>query len=506
MNKMILAAVAVAVVAVAAAGAFVLMSDDGEVDETANYTGISNSDELLAMEANGEYKLLNDIDMNGVAWDVKDFSGKLDGKGFAIVDLSIAGSGDWGLFNVMSGKVNNLTMKDILVQGNAAGAIAVKNTGTITNCKVTGEVIGSAKVGGIASVNEGTISSCTNEADILGTGEEVGGIVGNSAVSVSDCKNLGDVTGLSKVGGIAGTSKGISNSQNEGNIKSTAPASSLTRTGGVVGVSQGEIRGCTNRGNITATASDSIRMGGIAGEISTNADVKDNTNYGNVTGGNGVGGIAGLFTHSVPDAKNFISGNANEGEISSSNFTGGIIGLVKFEGNINAELTISGCENRAAAVLSSTKNHTGGIIGYIESAPADTGTKAFIIGCSNKADMDITTANTTVGGIVATIWNINIDVTNCTNSGKLKAEGSVGGIIGNYNADTARSGTVSGCENTGDLTAANITGVVSKVGGITGQTIGTTTVTFSGCSSTGVLSGPFDTLFGKIVGNPNKDA
>jgi M26 IgA1-specific Metallo-endopeptidase N-terminal region. len=501
MNKSILAVIVVAMVIVAAVGAFVLLSDE-ESDETANYTGISTADELLAMEVNGEYKLLNDIEMSGVTWDVKDFSGKFDGKGFAITDLTLAGAADQGLFKEMSGKVNNLILKDVSIQGNAAGAIAIKNTGTITNCKVTGEIVGAGKVGGLVSSNEGMISSCTNEAEVTGSGEEIGGIVGNSAVSVSDCKNFGDVTGLAVVGGIAGTSKGVANCQNEGDVESTCVMNAFAYAGGVVGTSNGDVVGCMNKGDVTSKTNNIRRVGGIAGAVLSDADVKDNTNFGNVSGGNSVGGIVGLFGHKTENAENVISGNINEGNVSGLNFVGGIIGCIEFTTDVNAKVTVSNCNNRTDANISSTTNHVGGIVGYMSAQATDTGTKAVIKDCVNDGALETTNTTSTAGGIVATIYNISTDVLNCTNSRSITIGGSLGGIIGNYDTATGvvMTGTVSGCKNTGKLTA---TTVATLVGGIAGQTLRSATVTFADNSNNGELDGPSGFTSGQIVANPN---
>ena len=60
------------------------------------YIQISSPEELLAMadHPEGNYVLMKDLDMTGVDWPCPDFSGKFDGNGHSILNLTIKAPGE----------------------------------------------------------------------------------------------------------------------------------------------------------------------------------------------------------------------------------------------------------------------------------------------------------------------------------------------------------------------------------------------------------------------------
>ena len=249
---------------------------------------------------------------------------------------------------------NNLTGKDTRATTAVAGIVGLLENGTVESCTNSGKIqlyyeyINAstltnvtfpsspipAEVGGIAGHANGTITNCTNSGSIftqLQTGKElkvntapskqvpvyVGGIAGGdflkafntdnnlAAPAISGCINTGKINHAAAnsvpdyrnyIGGIIGYNKSgaINDSANSGLLETWGYSSDCV--GGIAGYDTGSLTGCTNKGEITITASTShvhgyqSILGGIAGYL----------NEGNV-------GTAG---------QNFIN-NVNEGRIYS---------------------------------------------------------------------------------------------------------------------------------------------------------------------------------------------
>ncbi len=209
----------------------------------------------------------------------------------------------------------------------------------ITNCRVTGTVSGAKNVGGIVGLLQagckaencsfsGTISVEHGPLGVIivDRTEDFGGIVGRSCGSVYNCKAEGSVSGYYDVGGIVGTlcSNGklsgcvfkgpevsgyqtvggvvgyicgilVSDSKNYGSVKADS-----IRAGGITGLASGPVKNCENRGNV---AVGGTYAGGIAGDCwrchGNRGTLEESDNYGNVSGNDIVGGIAGYLTYSL---------------------------------------------------------------------------------------------------------------------------------------------------------------------------------------------------------------
>ncbi len=149
------------------------------------------------------YELNGDIQMTETFPMIDDFSGSLDGNGYAIKDLVINGTlpdtnkGNYraGFIRRNTGAIEDLCLEDITVTcvgdngtagGPTAGGLVAENTGSITRCSVTG-----------------SISAPTYE---MAAG--IAGKNGNNNSIISDCSFSGDVTAMYMAGGIAGYAKG----------------------------------------------------------------------------------------------------------------------------------------------------------------------------------------------------------------------------------------------------------------------------------------------------------
>lgn len=156
-------------------------SSTGELGNYGSYDNVNNE---------WTFRLLKDIEIK--TWNdglnnaavITNFSDIFDGQGHTISGIKLIGNAaNTGFFGTLSGKVQNLKLEDINVEGTTEiGAIAGFNTGTITNCQVKGfsVVVGTNNVGGLVGNNTGTINGCTSSAIVAGpTSNSVGLLVGS---------------------------------------------------------------------------------------------------------------------------------------------------------------------------------------------------------------------------------------------------------------------------------------------------------------------------------------
>ena len=112
----------------------------------ADATEIETEQQLLSLSgaADGEYKLVSDIDLSDVQTDgplLESFGGTLDGCGYEISGLNIKSDSEAGLIGVLTGTVKNLRVSgDIEIVNNDAlqkvyaGAVAARGSGRVQNC------------------------------------------------------------------------------------------------------------------------------------------------------------------------------------------------------------------------------------------------------------------------------------------------------------------------------------------------------------------------------------
>ena len=147
-----------------------------------------------------------------------DFTGYLNGNGFAVRDLFINRSGNGiGLFREISGGVWNMGVEDADIRGGAeVGIIAGQiGGGSIGRVWTTGKIVGSDNnVGGLVgflfNADQSTLMMSWSTADVRGS-NNVGGLIGqNSAdpnsTDFSDNWAAGDVNGGATAAGLVGIS------------------------------------------------------------------------------------------------------------------------------------------------------------------------------------------------------------------------------------------------------------------------------------------------------------
>lgn len=160
------------------------------------------------------FKLLEDIDMTGIAWkpinDTGDCNLKIDfnGNGHTISNISYNGESTFpSIFGVAFGEYYDLTIDNakVVTNGPAAGIFAAEGYyAKIHNIKITNSVLDGAKcgntgVGGICGKMTYTeIYACSADVEVSSPKNYVGGICGwmKSESSIHDCITSGKVTGI----------------------------------------------------------------------------------------------------------------------------------------------------------------------------------------------------------------------------------------------------------------------------------------------------------------------
>ncbi|ULO05930.1 S-layer homology domain-containing protein [Paenibacillus sp. 19GGS1-52] len=201
------------------------------------------------LEAGLYFELTADIDLSSYAnwepigtYDSYNFNlrfyGNMDGNGFKITNLMIvnqAGGGS-GLFGANIGKISNVILEDIMVEGGSSvGGLVGINEGTISNSSATGSVSGGDGVGGLVGDNPGTISNSYATGNVSG-GDNVGGLAGINVGNISNSYTTEIVKGYNTVGGLVGRTMinnipcSISNSYATGSVNGNQ------YVGGLVGI------------------------------------------------------------------------------------------------------------------------------------------------------------------------------------------------------------------------------------------------------------------------------
>ena len=248
-------------------------------------TEIYTADQLKNMSSSGNYRLMSDIDMTGINWTSKSFSGNLDGNGHTIRGLNKA------LFSTMSGTVSNLNINgDVTSQGILAITI---NSGTVENVTVSGSVNSTGwGAGGIAGLVRGTsnVTNCSSSANVKTTAGYGGSLIGyiEGSTTVDNCSSSGNVEGLCLSGGLVGSlnssTGSITNCKATGNVYVTQNTTNKhgadSSAGGFIGsVEEGKVSNCEAYGTVT---SESNTIGGFIGNASYNSTIENCNAYGNV--------------------------------------------------------------------------------------------------------------------------------------------------------------------------------------------------------------------------------
>ena len=229
-----------------------------------------------------------DIALSGEWSPIPEFSGRYNGNGHKITDLTIKNDRLTyvGLFGIIEhdGEIRDLTVETSSegisnsIEDVRSGIIAGKNSGLIENCTTRGRVEDGVLAGGITAYNDGTVKNCVNHAVIASTDVcryfSAGGIVGmnNDVLTgttglITGCTNYGSITAESKTSGIV--------SENVGTVEYCANHGSVSTKGGIFEIYAGGVAGsnnndslivrCRNTGAVSASGQKRVFAGGIVG-------------------------------------------------------------------------------------------------------------------------------------------------------------------------------------------------------------------------------------------------
>lgn len=465
-------------------GAYYVLTADIVINDTASFD--------LWENAAPEYS------WQPIGFDIAPFDGVFDGKDHTISGLYIntnagtadqVGTDNYGLFDTVNGTVKNVKLEKayIAVSGNSFGV----------------------GVGGIAGLlmDEAAIDSCTSNAVINCYETACGGIAGKAYGGVDTGIVKEDENRQIRYSSITNcTFAGVINQ---------VQAGAASYIGGIIGECDGNVDTCVNNGTINF-ASDSVdAVGGIAGRMSEgtvsnckntgplNCEMKDGENLAIA------GGIVGKVFVSATGSEEYMSRGAtltkceNTGLVSAHMYAGGIAGQVSNDHNDYC-VTVSHCVNSGTVT---SLNYTGGVIGHMNCIGDNAeGESLLIEGCENKADLN----KGTVGGIISSFMSETGDVTvkNCTNSGALASEEQhCAGIIAywlmNSKPDTSCI-RIEGCTNTGSISSKlNAGGIVSYMDMPVCLEMGKDlSISLSGCENSGnITTSAVNGYIGGILGN-----
>ena len=241
---------------------------------------IGNNPRLI----NGHFKLVEDLDLTGVAFypigsdrDVA-YHGVFDGDGHTISHMTLRSPATYdynsvgttsGMFGTVGSDavVKNIVLVDVepgeAWYNDTAGGLVGHNQGYVTGCYVTGLVRG-YPAGGLVGHNSGRIDTCHSASTVMLSGSGgvlpggLGGLVGFNDGNITASCSEGAIAGDAfSVGGLVG--------HNDGNITgscSSATVSGYCWVGGLVGWNEGSVTDCYASGSVTG--SDGV--GGLVGK------------------------------------------------------------------------------------------------------------------------------------------------------------------------------------------------------------------------------------------------
>lgn len=448
------------------------------------------------------YELRTSVDLSGYEWvpitpghTIQSF----DGNGYTISNVTIVADDRMptSLTNLfMFGSVKlltNLTVDNVEFlerregKGSKSGVVgavfvdSLNNGYKISNCEVKGQIVPAASMScfaGIVRNSSGTIEKCkfsgTIDADC-----EVYGIAQYTRNTLTDCHNYGTLKSSGTVAGIADYNTGtVSDCTNKGNIISSVEDGSYQEASGIVSRNNGEIRSCKNQGTISgkqiygivwsnysslynctneADLSSEKLACGIAGSVGSGGTVDGCKNTAEITGSSAYG-IAQRNNGAVT-----VINCENSGKITGTSSAVGILGEINFDRNSSGSILIKACTNEGEII---SDGSAAGVIGSVISNRPSTNFK--IEKCSNTGTVS---SNSNLYGASGIAYNVRggVKFFECFNEGSVSgifASGIVDSLVNAEEKGTVYTPVVSGCYNTGEVTAAHATRRNTTAGGI----------------------------------------
>lgn len=263
-------------------------------------TEITDDIGLEAITGSGNYKIMNDIDLDGVTWTpITGFTGVLDGQGYTIRNLTVDNftSNNQGMFGTIGvgGEIRNINISNFTITGkDYVGCLVGRqvNTGTLTlknihilNSTLVGENYVASLIGAAFDITVGNIFDCDATSVSITCDNSSGGLFGDidldsnatDNLNIINCHVFGGtlISNEDFIGGFGGIVFGRTISDGykaylhtcTSSMAISSPAQTegagiagfLGTTGSVV-----DIVSCSSTGDITITDSSSGTFQGIA--------------------------------------------------------------------------------------------------------------------------------------------------------------------------------------------------------------------------------------------------
>ena len=366
------------------------------------------------------------------------FDGIFDGQGHTISNLDIGGTGNLGLFGLVRGTVQNVTLANV-------------------SFTVTGNVGEVQDVGGIAAVNNGTISNVTVGGTITLTnviGVDVGGVAGqnqsgipgvNSAKVTNSVSTVAISVGSlsSNIGGLVGENSGGSTITSSRASGAVTVGSNSSNIGGLVGRNQASTISSSTASGAVSVGGGSVSIGGLVGNSTQGGKISSSTVSGAVSSSGIATQVGGLIGQ---NANTQVTGSSATGSVSvggSASLVGGLVGL-----NTSGS-TISSSTASGNVSVGSGSTNIGGLAGRNNANIS----AAYATGAVNAA------GSTNVGGLVG-INGTPGSIAQAYATGAVIAPGgsSVGGLVG-ANSGSVATSTFWDIDTSGQTTSAGGTGL-----------------------------------------------
>lgn len=286
--------------------------------------------------------LTGDIDLAGEVFQpISQLDGTFEGNNHTISNLTLIYDNkieNYGLFGCINNNVSNLTLKNINIMLENiksdvfVGAISgtTNKYATLENCHVDGIIDIKNHISSYQSIAGGLIGQAESELNInnctssttITSKNYAGGLIGKAQkISVESCINSGNITSK-YAGGLTGlcTEGEVLKCGNQGNISANTQAGGLIASCDIASVEF-----CFNKGSITNTEHIDITdaAGGLIGNTSETATIKNSYNQGDIISKANAGGLIG-FSLSIEGIT--IQCCFASGQISGELYVGGIIG------------------------------------------------------------------------------------------------------------------------------------------------------------------------------------
>ena len=367
---------------------------------------LQNMNDLIASNAGASklyFKLVGDIDMDGVDWLYKNnsinnnFPINFNGDGHTISNFSMT---QWSasLFGAIKGEVYNLKFKDAVIATNTSsasrgGLLAYRAGNTDTAAYIHDVTVDGLQITGTTAAVGGLVGGLTNAT------------IENCAITGLDLSSKGTAGGI--VGEILDAESAVKGCSVSGTMRYTGTSSVDTYMGGIVGkvAKAGTVSRCHSSVSISGAASTKI-LGGIVGGATAAVTIEECAFDGSIANlASQGGGILGRANVSATLSNCYTDGSLT----ADSGYSGGIFGYAASDNN---KIILANCYSRMALTTNYAwnANACGGMIG----------------GC------DKATKEWSVSGLLA--WQESIKMPNMTNA-------TYGVIIGQIHSGSSSAST-----------------------------------------------------------------